>query len=137
MPAPSFLKGLPKPLLFALYGALGGLLGAVLLGEPLWRLLQPPPPPPPPPTEPAVAVSSSAAVQLYPNTTNTFPVRVARAEFDGPVAVAFEKVPGLAIPDVAIPGGTTEAQAAVTAGPDAKPGTTKVTLTATGADGKA
>lgn len=32
---------LPKPLLFGLYGSLGGLLGALLLGEFLWALLRP------------------------------------------------------------------------------------------------
>ena len=28
MPAPKFLSGLPKPVLFGLYGAIGGLVGA-------------------------------------------------------------------------------------------------------------
>ena len=28
MPAPKLLSGLPKPVLFGLYGAIGGLLGA-------------------------------------------------------------------------------------------------------------
>ena len=39
MPAPKFLSGLPKPVLFGLYGAIGGLIGALAFGEPLWRAL--------------------------------------------------------------------------------------------------
>jgi len=35
-------QSLPKPALFALYGALGGLLGALIVGEILWLLLRPP-----------------------------------------------------------------------------------------------
>src|SRR5204862_8132953 len=32
---------LPKPLLFGIYGLVGGLLGALLIGELLWALVQP------------------------------------------------------------------------------------------------
>src|SRR5262245_43562524 len=35
------LLSLPKPILFALCGAIGGLLGALVLGELLWALLRP------------------------------------------------------------------------------------------------
>ena len=41
MPAPKALAGLPKPVLFGLYGAVGGLLGALVFGEILFRLLEP------------------------------------------------------------------------------------------------
>ena len=54
MPAPKVLSFLPKPLLFALYGAVGGLLGALVFGELVWAILAPkkaeaalPPPPEP------------------------------------------------------------------------------------------
>ena len=40
---------LPKPLVFALYGSLGCLLAALVVGEPLWWCLAPSPPPPPKP----------------------------------------------------------------------------------------
>ena len=35
------LHSLPKPILFGLYGALGGLLGALLFGELIWALVRP------------------------------------------------------------------------------------------------
>ena len=46
MPAPKFLSGLPKPVLFGLYGAVGGLIGALVFGELVWFLLRPQPPKP-------------------------------------------------------------------------------------------
>ena len=70
---------MPKPLLFGLYGAVGGLLGALVFGELVWLLLKPPPAPPPPPQ---VAVGASASVTVYPGSENTFVVRVARERFD-------------------------------------------------------
>src|SRR5581483_4765409 len=136
MPAPSALKGLPKPLLFGLYGAAAGLIGAVLLGEPAWQLLKPPPPPSPPPPAPQVAVSASAAVQVYPGTSNTFTVQVARADYAGPVTVGFTGLPaGAKIEPVTIPPEKASAEVTVTAGPGAAVGTSKVTVTAEGQGG--
>ena len=54
MPAPKFLSGLPKPILFGLYGAIGGLIGALVFAEPLYRLLEPEKAPPAPLPEPQV-----------------------------------------------------------------------------------
>jgi hypothetical protein len=39
MPAPKFLAGLPKPLLFGLYGAAGGFVGAFVFGTPFYLLM--------------------------------------------------------------------------------------------------
>lgn len=39
MPAPKFLSRLPKPILFGLYGAVGGFAGALVLAEPLYQLI--------------------------------------------------------------------------------------------------
>ena len=41
MPAPKMLAGLPKPVLFGLYGAVGGLIGALFFGELIWYALKP------------------------------------------------------------------------------------------------
>jgi Mg-chelatase subunit ChlD len=116
MPAPKLLVGLPKPLLFGLYGAVGGLLGALVFAEPLWQLVSPPPPPPVPPPEPQIAVAASQDVEVYAGGENDFTVQVARAEFDEPVAVRFESLPaGVAVGPVTVPKGATEARAKVIA----------------------
>jgi len=137
MPLPAPLTILPKPLLFGLYGGLGGLLGALLFGELVWFLLQPPPPeppPPPPPPPPQVAVSASPGVQVYTGGTNTFAVSVARASFDGPVTVRLEDAPAdVTMEPFTIPAGQTAATATVRAGPGAPPGVRKVKLLATAA----
>jgi Mg-chelatase subunit ChlD len=119
---------LPKPILFGLYGAIGGLLGAVILGEPAWQLLKPPLAPPP---APQLAAGASSSLKIYPGTKNTFVVRIARERFDSPVAIKFGNVPaGVSIPDLTIPAGGTQADAAVTADATAPIGMTKVTFEA-------
>src|SRR5262245_66104814 len=96
MPAPKLFAGLPKPVLFGLYGAIGGLLGALAFGELIWYLLRPPPPKPPeapPPPEPQLAISVSKDLQLYQGSTNKLFVQIARAEFDDPVTVRVDGLP--------------------------------------------
>jgi hypothetical protein len=133
MPAPKFLSGLPKPVLFGLYGAVGGLIGALAFGEPLWRALKPPPPPEPPPQ---VAVAASPTVQVYREASNTFAVKVARERFSGEVAVEFPKLPpGVIIPPLLVSADATEARGTVTTTaeaetPDGKPKEHKLTLRA-------
>ena len=113
MPAPSFLKGLPKPILFALYGAVGGLVGALVFAEPLYRLLTPPPPAPVQP-EPQVAIAASSNVEVFVHGRNTFPVQIARDAFDGPVTVRFNDLPaGVTIAPFTIPSDKTEGEAVV------------------------
>ncbi len=130
MPAPSFLKGLPKPILFGLYGAAGGVLGALVFAEPLYRLLTPPPPPVVRP-EPEVAVATSPDVTVLVDGRNTFTVRIARAEFDEPVKVWFESLPaGVSIPPLTVPKGATEATATVSAARTASPAAARVRVVA-------
>ena len=129
MPAPKMLAGLPKPVLFGLYGAIGGLLGALAIGEPVWRLLKPPT------VEPIaqIGVSASASVQVYPTATNTFVIQIARERFDGPVAVKFAGVPSTAtIEPITIASGQTQATATVSTSPIAVPGPSRITATAEG-----
>jgi hypothetical protein len=115
MPAPKLLAALPKPVLFGLYGAVGGLLGALVFGEPLYLALEPPRAAAARP-EPAVAVAASPEVPVAVSGTNTFGVEVARAEFDGPVTVRFEGLPeGVSVAAVTVPKGETKATATVTA----------------------
>ncbi|MFO0821888.1 MAG: vWA domain-containing protein [Gemmataceae bacterium] len=132
MPAPKMLSGLPKPLLFGLYGAIGGLLGALLFGEPVWALLKPPPPLPP---DPQVAVSASATVQVYAKSENTFPVRIVRERFEGQVTVTFATPPAFKIAPLTIAADKTEGIATITVDASATPGETPLLLTAQGSNG--
>src|SRR5580692_8149554 len=132
MPAPSFLAGLPKPILFALYGAIGGLLGAVVFGEPAWWLLKPPEATPPP----HLAIGASSSVKLYPGTKNTFVVRIARERFNSPVAIKFGNLPsGIVLPSLTVPPGETQIDATVTVDASVPTGTSKVTFDATAESG--
>ncbi len=93
MPAPQFLAFLPKPLLFGLYGAIGGLLGALVFGEPAWQILKPPPPKPSTQPEPQLVISASDKLQLLIDKANSFAVAIAREAFDEPVDVKVENLP--------------------------------------------
>jgi hypothetical protein len=122
MSASQAIRKVPKPVLFALYGALGGLAGALFLGEPAWALLKPPPPPVPQPT---LAVTVSASVQVYAGQSNTFFVQSALGLPPGTTAkpevkVRFEGAPaGVRIPEVSLGqgrDGSAEASVAVSEG---------------------
>lgn len=93
MPAPQFLAMLPKPILFGLYGAIGGLLGALLFAEPAWQILKPPKAKASTQPEPRLAISASKELQLLIDRANSFAVEIARAEFDEPVDVKIENLP--------------------------------------------
>ena len=122
MPAPKFLAGLPKPLLFALYGAVGGLLGALVFAEPLYQILKPPPPPPLAAPEPQLAVVASKDVEVFVEGWNTFPVQIARDNFDGPVTVRLDGLPaGVTADPVTIPTGKSEGEVLVIAAPGTQP----------------
>jgi hypothetical protein len=128
MPAPKALSGLPKPVLFGLYGAVGGLIGALVFGELIWKFLKPPEAVSPP----QVAVSASASVTLYPASENKLPVQVARARFEGPVIVKFEGLPpAITIAPLTIPADKTDGQATVTTTDAAAPGKYEAKVTAT------
>jgi len=120
MPAPKALSRLPKPLLFGLYGAVGGLLGALIFGEILWWLLKPPAATASLP-EPRVAIAASKEIEVFVDGRNTFPVQIARADFDGPVTVRFEDLPpGVTAAPVTIPPDKTEGEVLVIGGRSAQ-----------------
>ncbi|MCE9564090.1 MAG: VWA domain-containing protein [Planctomycetes bacterium] len=115
MPAPKMLSGLPKPVLFALYGAVGGLLGALVFGEPLYAVLEPEKAATGRP-EPEVAVAASPEIPLPLDGSNPFVVEIARGEFDEPVTVRFENLPaGVTIDPITIAKGQTKGNATATA----------------------
>lgn len=110
MPAPKLLASLPKPLLFGLYGAIGGLLGALVFAEPLYHLLTPRTLPPTVP-EPQVAVAASKDVEVFVEGENTFPVQIVRDAFDGPVTIRLEDLPtGVTAALVTIAAGKTDGE---------------------------
>jgi hypothetical protein len=103
------LAVLPKPVLFGLYGGIGGLLGALVFGELVWWLLQPPPPKPVV-AEPQLAIAASADVQLNQGGANRLFVQVAR-DFDGPVTLRADGLPpGVTAAEVTVPAKATEAE---------------------------
>ncbi|MCE9532694.1 MAG: hypothetical protein K8T89_16480, partial [Planctomycetes bacterium] len=80
-----FNRLLPKIWLFSIYGATGGLLGALLFGELLFAALTPrkvekkgPP----------LQIGVSSAVSVYQGGSNRFPIKIARdSGFIGPVTI--------------------------------------------------
>jgi hypothetical protein len=109
MPAPKFLSGLPKPVLFGLYGAVGGLLGALVFGELLYWILTPRAVAAVPTA--AIAVAASPDVEVFAEGRNTFRVLIAREAFDGPVTVRLEGLPpGVTADPITISAGKTEGE---------------------------
>jgi hypothetical protein len=112
MPAPKWLAGVPKPVLFGLYGAIGGLMGALLLGEFLMLALGPrqaqagtaeP--------EAQLAIAVSPELQLYQGGTNKLIVEILRDQFTSEVTVRADKLPpGITAREVKIPPHQTEAE---------------------------
>jgi Mg-chelatase subunit ChlD len=123
------LRALPKPLLFSICGALGGLLGALVLGEPLWALLRPPLSA----NKARLEVAASPTVALYQGGANRFPVKIARTGFTGPVTLHAADLPaGVTLGDVRIPADRDEAEVRVRADKDARIGSKEVALVGTG-----
>jgi hypothetical protein len=138
MSASSVLHKIPKPILFGMYGALGGLIGALFFGEPAWAILKPPPPPA---SKATMAISVSPSVQVYQGQSNRFTVQAALglppgATGNPAVKVAFENVPaGMKISDVSFNQwreSAAEAEAGVTAADSVPVGLYKITAKAVG-----
>jgi hypothetical protein len=125
-------KRIPKPILFALYGAFGGVVGAVCAGEPLWGILRPPPavaPPPPPP----IAMAVSRRIQLYPGGDNRCSVKIGRQRCEGTVVVRVEGLPpGITATQLEIEAGRTEGEIVLTAEKFLPPASRTVAVVASG-----
>lgn len=113
----AYISRQPKPVVFGLYGALGGLLGAILLGEPVWAFLKPPPPPPP---EPRLVMTVSPAVEVYQGNENTITVQIVRDLFDQPVQLELVNgPPGVICEGLTIGRGETEGALTIAADSEA------------------
>jgi hypothetical protein len=118
MPAPKALSALPKPVLFGLYGAIGGLLGALCFGELIMAVLGPKKyeAPPPAKPEPRLAVVASSDLQIYQGGTNKLFVQILRDEFDDEVEIRVDGLPpGISAGKVTIPAKQDQAEVELTA----------------------
>src|SRR5262245_26831149 len=123
----SSLQGrVPKPVLFGLYGALGALLGLLLLGELLFALLHPPK------LKPEVKVAVASELVVFPGSENKLTVTIARHGFQGPVTISAANLTrDIQIPDVTIPEGSSDADLNVKASADVEPRSSYVQLNVT------
>lgn len=128
----SILHGLlPKPILFGLYGAVGALLGLLLLGELLYFLLRPPE------LKPEVKLNVPSELTVYPGSKNKLAVKIGRNGFKGPVRLSVENPPkGVQIEELTLPDDVTEVELEVSAGSTAEERSSQVQLKA-GARGAA
>ena len=125
-------RSVPKPALFALYGSLGGLVGAFCAGEPLWGLLKPPaaiaPPPPPP-----IVIAVSPRVQVYPGGENRCPVKIVRQRCQGDVVVQLSGLPqGVTATQLKLDAESTSGDIVVSADKSMPSGSTVVAVNASG-----
>ncbi|MCY2964518.1 MAG: VWA domain-containing protein [Planctomycetota bacterium] len=103
-----FQHSIPKPRLFAFYGALGGLLGALVVGEGLWLVSRPAPKPPP---IPDFLLAVSPSVDVFQGGSNRLLVKVKRSHFDGAIHLsANDAVEGITVVETTIPAGLSEGE---------------------------
>jgi GYF domain 2/von Willebrand factor type A domain len=116
----SLLVLLPKPLLFALFGGIGGLLGAVVLGELAWLILSPARLREP---DPHVRMAIPESLRVYAGGKNYFIARVARDGFEGPITIsAVNPREGLTVDPVEVPANVDEVSIDVAAAGTLPPG---------------
>ena len=99
-------KRWPKPVLFGLFGAVGGLVSAIVLGELLWYALSPA-------TfheeGPRVRLAVADAMRIYAGGVNRLRTHIARHGFEGAVVVEASSLPnGITIKPLTIASGTDE-----------------------------
>jgi Ca-activated chloride channel family protein len=130
-PARSLWHALPKPVVFGIWGALGGLVGATAFGEAVWWALRPKSPVVV--SAPPLRLAASAAIELFQGGTNRLSVKIAREGFAEPVTVkALDPPAGVRIDPIVIPADRTEFEVQVSADADAPAGSREMTLKAVG-----
>lgn len=121
---------IPKPVLFGCYGAVGGFLGVLLLGELFWLVLHPTPQEMKP-----LIVTVPSELTLYPGTVNTITVNIARQGFDGPVRIDAVDLPKeLVFFEITIPADKSEGELRIGATEEMALGSYQVKLRAMGSD---
>lgn len=127
---PAFLTTLngrlPKPILFGLYGAVGAVLGLLLLGELLFIALKPEE------LKPHVKIALPKDLTLYPASENKLAVKISRNGFEGLVTVTAVNPPkDVQISKLVLNENATEGELLVRSTGDLEPGTPSITITAT------
>jgi hypothetical protein len=123
------LLALPKPLLFGLCGALGGLLAALCFGELLWAALRPAE------AAPHIHLALPATMRIYAGGQNQFALKIARQAYAGPVSVEVAGMPpGVRAAPQTIAAGDTEAEVVIHADEPVPVGKHRLTIRVHGAD---
>ncbi len=124
---------LPKPLLFGLFGGIGGLVGAVFIGELAWFVLSPPRLREP---EPSVRIAIPDSMRLYAGDKNYFVAQVARDHFEGPITIVAVNPPeGLTVAPVQVQPGIDQASVEVAANATLAPGKHTLRFRGSGPEG--
>ena len=122
---------LPKHWLLSIYGALGGLLGALILGELLFPLLSPP-------TTARKVVPLQIAVpdelRIFQGGSNRLPIKIARdGGFNGPVSIQGQNLPaGISLAATTISAGNSDGEIVVSASETANLGDRPIEIAALG-----
>ena len=87
--APNAPLPIPKPVLFAICGAVGGLVAALVIGELAWFLAKPPEAT----GQPGVRIAASKSMDCYPGSKQRCNVKLARDHWTGPVQVQLKDAP--------------------------------------------
>lgn len=112
----------PKPILFALYGLVGGVLAAGILAEPLFAALKPPPAKRIEP--PALQISVSPSVTVYQGGEAVVPATILRYKHVDDVTLEVREPPaGVHVSQATIASTAGEVAIRLRADADAKPGT--------------
>jgi hypothetical protein len=106
---------LPKPILFGLYGAVGALLGALLLGELIQLLIHPKAQ-----TVAPLQIAVPSGVVVYPGGENVVTVKIARQGIEGPVRLEVQQgPPDILFSDVEIDADKSEGELSISANENA------------------
>jgi Ca-activated chloride channel family protein len=128
------LLALPKPILFGLFGAAGGFVGALILGELLWFLLRPSGVKA---VVPQVQAAVPDSVRAYAGGKNRFLVKIARQAFTGAVTVqTTSPSPQVTVPVALVGPDADQTEVEVQVAADAPVGSVPLSLAVASADEK-
>ena len=126
------LLRLPKPVLFGLCGACGGLASAVLLGLMIWLVLHPAPQQ----IEAKIRIAVPESMEVYRGAKNRFTIQMARDHWQGPIQLGVEGVPdGVSVQPMTVSDTETKAELEIVAGDAVPDGSHRLRIVASGTAG--